>query len=102
MVNRNPVYHQIVFGILVLTTTLRISYILRHTSAARLIPDSKKETIVRLFAAGAAMFTFGFVLWNLDNAFCRFLTRTKLKVGWPTAFVLEGPSIDVSPSPQRH
>lgn len=92
MVSRNPVYHQVVFATLVLTTALRIAYILRHTSAARLIPDRKKDAIIRLFSSGAATFALGFLIWNLDNAFCHNITRTKLKVGWPTAFFLEGMS----------
>lgn len=91
-INRNPIYHQVVFGSMVLGTALRVAYILRHTSAALRIPDNKKQTISYLFASGAVLFALGFVIWNLDNAFCHSLTNLKLKVGWPMAFFLEGHS----------
>jgi dihydroceramidase len=39
---------------------------------------------------GAWLFVFGFVVWNLDNIFCTALTRQKVAIGWPSAFLLEG------------
>lgn len=92
VINRNPIYHQVVFGSMVFSTALRIAYILRHTSAARRIPDHKKQKITYLFSSGALLFALGFLIWNLDNGFCYTLTQWKQKVGWPTGFFLEGHS----------
>ncbi|PPQ83777.1 hypothetical protein CVT26_004865 [Gymnopilus dilepis] len=92
MLNRNPLYHQLTFALLVLSTALRISYILKHTPARTLIPPHKKKSIISFFSTGAAIFALGFVVWNLDNIFCGVLTRWKVSVGWPAAFLLEGHS----------
>ncbi|KAF8971698.1 ceramidase [Flammula alnicola] len=92
MINRNPVYHQIIFASLVISTALRITYILQHTDAAHRIPDKKKLAIANFFTTGAILFALGFGVWNLDNIFCHTLTRWKVAVGWPVAFLLEGHS----------
>ncbi|KAH9486287.1 Alkaline ceramidase 3 [Psilocybe cubensis] len=92
MLYRNPVYHQLVFATLVISTTLRITYILQYTSAATRIPPKKKSAIGHIFSTGAGLFAFGFFLWNLDNIFCGRLTVWKVGVGWPGAFLLEGHS----------
>lgn len=39
---------------------------------------------------GVAIFATGFVIWNIDNAFCSTLTGWKIAIGWPAAFFLEG------------
>ena len=39
---------------------------------------------------GAGMFALGFFVWNMDNIFCDTLTRWKVFIGWPWAFLLEG------------
>jgi len=91
-VYRNPVYHQVVFASLVLTTAVRITYILNWSDAAQRIPPAAKKTISELFGTGSVLFVLGFLIWNLDNIFCDFLTEKKLYVGWPFAFLLEGHS----------
>ncbi|KJA28533.1 hypothetical protein HYPSUDRAFT_177683 [Hypholoma sublateritium FD-334 SS-4] len=92
MIYRNPVYHQLVFGILVITTVIRVMYILKYTDAAERIPPKKKADIANFFTTGAIMFAVGFGVWNLDNIFCGHLTNWKLSLGWPWAFLLEGHS----------
>jgi len=89
---RNPVYHQIVFASIVLSTTLRVTYLLRWSELALHVPDKTKSTIGKLFSSGAALFAFGFLIWNLDNIFCDTLTVWKTRIGWPRAFLLEGHS----------
>ncbi|CAA7264794.1 unnamed protein product [Cyclocybe aegerita] len=90
MLYRNPVYHQLVFGFLVVSNTLRVTYILHKPEAAERISQKAKTTITNFFSTGAALFVLGFVVWNLDNIFCHNLTRWKLSLGWPAAFFLEG------------
>jgi dihydroceramidase len=80
----------LVFATIVLTVALRITYLLKRSELAGRIPDQKKAIIGTLFSRGAAMFALGFLIWNLDNIFCSTLTRWKVFVGWPRAFLLEG------------
>ncbi|KAJ7293015.1 ceramidase [Mycena rebaudengoi] len=89
---RNPVYHQVVFGILLFSVTFRIRYLLTRSSVAHRIPPEKKKAISRLFGLGVAQFTFAFFLWNCDTIFCDALTHWKVALGWPLAFLLEGHS----------
>ncbi|KAF8215870.1 ceramidase [Mycena galopus ATCC 62051] len=79
-INRNPIYHQVVFGVLLFSIAVRIYYLL------------KRKAIGILFGSGVAQFLFAFLLWNLDNIFCDTLTRWKVAIGWPLAFLLEGHS----------
>lgn len=92
MVNRNPIYHQVIFATLVLSTVFRITYILQFTAAAQRIPAKKRAMIANFFSTGAGLFAFGFFVWNMDNVFCARLTQWKVALGWPTAFLLEGHS----------
>ncbi|KAF5385401.1 hypothetical protein D9615_001244 [Tricholomella constricta] len=92
MVYRNPVYHQVVFATIVLTSAARVTYLLKWSERTLDIPDKTKATIGKLFSRGAAMFAFGFLIWNLDNIFCDTLTHWKVSIGWPRAFLLEGHS----------
>ena len=88
--SRNPVYHQVVFAILMFTTTFRTMYLLRTGEVSNRLPQEQRSTTARLFLSGAATFAFGFLIWNLDNVFCSNITRWKQAVGWPAAFLLEG------------
>ncbi|EJF67253.1 alkaline phytoceramidase [Dichomitus squalens LYAD-421 SS1] len=90
--NRNPIYHQAVFAVLMLTTTFRTAYLLRHGEISKRLHQAQRSTIARMFGSGAATFAFGFLIWNLDNVFCSHITRWKQSVGWPAAFLLEGHS----------
>ncbi|KAF7347570.1 hypothetical protein MVEN_01513500 [Mycena venus] len=91
-INRNPVYHQVVFGGLLFSIAFRIYYLLTLSPVGQRVPKDKRRVIATLFGSGVAQFTFAFVLWNLDNIFCDTLTRWKVNVGWPLAFLLEGHS----------
>ncbi|KAJ7786640.1 ceramidase [Mycena metata] len=91
-INRNPVYHQFVFGILMLSISFRIYYLLTRSTVGKRIPADKRAAILNLFTLGFAQFLFGFIIWNLDNIFCDTLTRWKVSIGWPLAFLLEGHS----------
>lgn len=94
-ISRNPVYHQIVFAILLAITGVRTVYLLRDPEIAKRVPAHVKSTVARFFGAGAATFAFGFFIWNLDNVFCDTITRWKHALGWPAAFILEGAYISL-------
>ena len=87
---RDPVYHQVVFGILVFTTAARTYYLLNGEKGIAKIPASVRSIIARMFGLGFVLFGVGFIIWNLDNVYCDILTRGKNAVGWPLAFLLEG------------
>lgn len=63
---------------------------LKWSKHASRIPVETKSTIGKLFGSGAALFALGFLIWNLDNIFCDTLTRWKVHIDWPRAFLLEG------------
>ncbi|KAF8921976.1 ceramidase [Mucidula mucida] len=89
---RNPIYHQVVFGAIVLGSAIRIAYLLKWSEIRTKIPDEKKAQIANIYTMGAAIFVLGFLVWNLDNIFCDLLTVWKTSLGWPAAFLLEGHS----------
>lgn len=92
MVNRNPVYHQFVFGVLVISAAIRVAHLLNWSVVRDRIPNDKKHDVASMFITGALTFTAGFGIWNVDNIFCGVLTTWKKSVGWPVAFLLEGHS----------
>ncbi|KAF8625202.1 hypothetical protein AX15_005507 [Amanita polypyramis BW_CC] len=89
---RNPVYHQIVFASIVFIVTIRITYVLKYSRMSSSIPTETRAISGKLFSIGAALFAFGFLIWNMDNIFCMSLTDVKRALGWPAAFLLEGHS----------
>ncbi|KAF7971673.1 hypothetical protein HWV62_20106 [Athelia sp. TMB] len=90
IVFRDPVYHQVVFGLLVFTTAARTYYLLNGAKGTAKIPAPVRSVIARMFGLGFVLFGVGFIIWNLDNVYCDILTRGKNAVGWPLAFLLEG------------
>ena len=92
IIYRNPVYHQMVFATLVISSAARVNYLLKRSQLTSSMPAKAKSVVGKLFSTGAALFVFGFLIWNLDNIYCDTLTRWKVSVGWPLAFFLEGMS----------
>ncbi|KAF9270656.1 alkaline phytoceramidase [Marasmius fiardii PR-910] len=89
---RNPVYHQIVFGSLMVFVAYRMVYLTRWSPYSTRIPSDKSLAARRLYIQGAIIWVFAFVIWNLDNIFCDTITGWKVALGWPTGFLLEGHS----------
>jgi len=88
---RNPIFHQVIFAILVLTMVYRVEVLIRFPDAKRpQLPKSMVTQLRKTFFFGASTFLLGFVVWNLDNVFCGTITRWKKTVQWPAAFLLEG------------
>ncbi|KAF8585114.1 alkaline phytoceramidase [Ramaria rubella] len=85
---RNPIFHQVVFAILMLTVAARATVLSRRASSP--ISVGTRRTIIKIFWTGGISFIFGFLIWNLDNAYCDTLKEWKAEMGWPAAFVLEG------------
>ncbi|KAF8527566.1 alkaline phytoceramidase [Hysterangium stoloniferum] len=85
---RNPIFHQVTFAILMLTVAFRSTILCRRSSSP--ISPETRNTIIKIFWTGSISFIVGFIVWNLDNAFCDTLQSWKLALGWPIAFLLEG------------
>ena len=89
MMYRNPVYHQVTFGLLMFIITARTEWIIKQY-AGKAIPTPEIKKLRRTLLVGTVTFSLGFVVWNLDNLFCDNITAWKYKIGWPAAFLLEG------------
>ncbi|KAF7303201.1 hypothetical protein MKEN_01283800 [Mycena kentingensis (nom. inval.)] len=90
--NRNPIYHQVVFAALLLTIAFRIYYLLAWSKVGKRVPAEKRREVATMFGSGVVQFVSAFVIWNLDTIFCDTITEWKVALGWPTAFLLEGHS----------
>ncbi|KZV93687.1 alkaline phytoceramidase [Exidia glandulosa HHB12029] len=84
----NPVFHQVVFGLLMVVTAGRSLQLLNRNTSH--LSQRTRTTSSLILWVGACAFVLGFLLWNLDNAFCGTLTGFKHRVGYPCAFLLEG------------
>ena len=82
----NPVYHQLVYGALMVATTGRAAWLLFTELKGHPI----NHEIRRLQAWGSAAFVWAFFIWNLDNLGCQRSTRWKQTVGAPFSWFLEG------------
>jgi dihydroceramidase len=88
---RNPVFHQAVFATIIISSGLRVTYLIKWSPEySAKTPSSITTPILSMFWTGGALFLLGFGIWNLDNIFCGTLTGWKRVFGWPAAFFLEG------------
>ncbi|WVR06243.1 hypothetical protein IAU60_003273 [Kwoniella sp. DSM 27419] len=62
----NPVYHQVAFAIIILTTTARTAQLAARLPAGHPV----RGKIGRTMARGVVTFALGFAIWNIDNVFC--------------------------------
>ena len=68
----------------------RVSFLVYWSDVSGCLPQETRSVIIKLFIMGWEIFVLGFFIWNLDNIFCDTLTRWKVAIGWPIAFLLEG------------
>lgn len=81
----NPIYHQIAFAFILLTTVGRNIYLIQR------LPDNHwaKPAVKRTMFKGVVTFALAFVIWNIDNICCDQLRKARERLGvW--GFVLEG------------
>ncbi|KAF8307452.1 aPHC-domain-containing protein [Clavulina sp. PMI_390] len=82
----DPLFHQICFGGLLVSSTLLVRSDLK---APHLSPQAAHEAKL-LSAGGAVIFLSGFVIWNLDNIFCDSLTGWRSVVGEYVGVISQG------------
>lgn len=83
-------FHQVVFAFLMLAATVRTRY-LRQSIKGRISPNNR-SILAKQYALGFGLFALGFVIWNVDNIYCGEISSLKRRIGWPSAFLLEGTS----------
>lgn len=81
----NPVYHQIAFACILLTSTIRTILLIYN------LPEDNphKMMIAKTMVIGIATFAAGFAIWNIDNIFCPELKRIREYLG-PLGVFVEG------------
>lgn len=93
---KDPVFHQVAYGILTLSATCRGFFVMERDLAPVLekrVPSEAPQLmreIRTLAVTGIVMFLGGFFLWNLDNIFCHHLILARNQIKLPWAVVLEG------------
>ncbi|KAF0322308.1 alkaline phytoceramidase [Colletotrichum asianum] len=94
----DPVFHQVMFGILTATVVFRSLYIMEKILRPKSEPQSKSEhldvdllkTMWTLITCGLSAIAIGFLTWNLDNIFCSQLRAWRRELGLPWGVLLEG------------
>ncbi|KAM0756388.1 alkaline phytoceramidase [Meredithblackwellia eburnea MCA 4105] len=86
----NPVFHQVAYGSIVVSTTVRAGYLILSQSPTTAEGKHRRDQTRNLLLQGVTSFLLGFLIWNLDNLLCVTTTRLKEKIGVPFAWLLEG------------
>jgi dihydroceramidase len=86
----NPVLHQVSYGAIQIATALRVLYLLYSSRSPLVSAPEQRERIRASYRFGAAVFIFGFVVWNIDNIFCEGLRVLRAKVGNVPGILFEG------------
>merc|ERR1712000_674608 len=93
---KDPVFHQVAYAALTATVVFRSIWVmetqLRPALATRNSDRARHilQTMWTMVATGLLVFVGGFMIWNLDNAFCTEIRRLRRAVGLPWAILLEG------------
>ncbi|KAJ1970792.1 alkaline ceramidase ydc1, partial [Dimargaris xerosporica] len=89
--NRNPVFHQVSYGLEVAVIVFRNAYLLSQIPATTVSRggQSVKTALKRLYFQAAATFLFGFFLWNIDNIYCAQLRHLRSLLAVPLDAVLQ-------------
>ncbi|KAH6627961.1 ceramidase-domain-containing protein [Chaetomium tenue] len=96
LVAKDPVFHQVAYGLLTASTIFRGFYVMEKHLRPKLSQRKPAECgrymrgMYTLALTGIFMFLAGFFLWNMDNIFCHHLTATKKQILLPWSVVLEG------------
>jgi hypothetical protein len=81
----NPIYHQIAFAAILISSVGRLLY-LTHCLPA----SSSKHKLINTFLKGIAIFAGGFGIWNIDNIFCDQLRTIRDFLGPVLGMVVQG------------
>jgi len=85
---QDPTFHQNVFALLTAGVLFRSFYMMERY--VRPVDAASVNRMWKLVGSGVGVFLGGFVLWNLDNAFCGSLRSWRRSVGMPWGWLAEG------------
>ncbi|KAF9869825.1 alkaline phytoceramidase [Colletotrichum karsti] len=95
-ITKDPVFHQGCYAALTTTVVLRSLYVM-ETQLRPVLTKRNGGTASRtlntmwiMVGTGLGVFLTGFLIWNLDNAFCSQIRRLRRHVGLPWGALLEG------------
>ncbi|KAJ1920066.1 alkaline ceramidase ydc1 [Mycoemilia scoparia] len=77
LVNRNPVFHEVAYGLQVLFYTVYGAYVQKGVSKAK--PHLHKN-MVGIMSHAFFAFLLSFIVWNLDNMYCDTLREIRFRV----------------------
>ncbi|KAI8918775.1 alkaline ceramidase 3 [Entophlyctis helioformis] len=81
---RNPVFHEVSYGLLVAATViLPIRHLLKMSDTH----PKETRTLVILFVASFTTYITGFVLWNIENLNCVAVREWRARAGFPLRVV---------------
>ncbi|PVV00360.1 hypothetical protein BB560_005264 [Smittium megazygosporum] len=83
--NLNPIFHQIMFGALMLSAFLACADLMKRIPKGCLFKNCATKLLLHAFGAGL----LGFIAWNFDNLFCSCLRQTRSVVGWPMSVLFQ-------------
>lgn len=103
---KNPLFHQNVFALLTAIVFFRSIYAMEVTlrpskrakanrSSGEQVKEDQRDlailrTMWQMIPVGLCSVALGFLIWNLDNAFCSTLRHWRREVGLPWGILLEG------------
>lgn len=67
----NPVYHQVAFALIMISSCARSAYLIS------LLPRANRAKLARTLGFGVGVFALGFAIWNADNYFCEHLRAAR-------------------------
>ncbi|KAK7090799.1 alkaline ceramidase 3-like [Littorina saxatilis] len=62
LVNKNPIFHEAAYGLMVVAMVM---------GAVRILVKYQSKTGILLYASSFATYMSGFLLWNIDNVYCQ-------------------------------
>lgn len=85
LVNKNPVFHEVAYGVITAAVLLRSWYL----TWTKIEDPVAKRDMKYCTTTGAISFLTGFALWGIDRGQCTNLTHAKHFMGIPWGFILE-------------
>ncbi|KFY13363.1 hypothetical protein V492_03316 [Pseudogymnoascus sp. VKM F-4246] len=77
--------HATLFGVMVVLVGIKT----RSIISARVSDPAVKKEVRKLSRWGSVIFVSGYIIWNIDNFTCSWLTEAKRNIGMPLSFLLE-------------
>ncbi|KAK1725829.1 hypothetical protein CaCOL14_011309 [Colletotrichum acutatum] len=95
-ITKDPAFHQACYAALTATVVLRSLYVMETQLRPVLARRNKDKanlilnTMWIMVGTGLSVFLMGFLIWNIDNAFCSQIRQWRRQLGLPWGALLEG------------